>query len=551
MLKNLLLFFLVVLSMACNGIESNKNNSVKKDSLILENYSKKFKEEFPISPRDYSIDTTNSYSHFFLDSLTVDKFIKNAQFSPSLGNRIIGFYNKRNYQFAWFSNDGPTEQGRGFWNMYSYYLQNENSKVISDSNLVTQMNRYMDDKSFDWHFKNKDLIATEMLLTKHFISYALKNYEQWFVDGTELEKFVPAKKMASHKFAEKLLRSDNNFDVNNAYTQLKLELIKYLNIKKQGGWPAVTSFSKETNPQNFLLKKRLFLSGDLPVLDSSNLFTDSLKQAVKNFQTRHGYNASGTLSKNQLAELNIKVEDRIEQLLINMSRALWFVSKPQGKIINVNIPAFELHISENDSIILNMNVVVGKEGSKTTMFTGNMNRIVFSPYWNVPLSITKNEVVPGIRRSGQGYLNRQNMEVVGSWGNGLPKVRQKPGGRNALGKIKFLFPNNYDIYFHDTPSKSLFKNDKRAYSHGCIRLSDPKKLATYLLQSDTSFTDYKIDSFMNAKVERGVRLKPSIPVVISYYTAWVDDAGKLHFANDVYGNDKALAKKMFSLTKNN
>src|SRR5690606_20140449 len=119
-------------------------------SLILENYSKKFKEEFPISPRDYSIDTTNSYSHFFLDSLTVDKFIKNAQFSPSLGNRIIGFYNKRNYQFAWFSNDGPTEQGRGFWNMYSYYLQNENSKVISDSNLVTQMNRYMDDKSFDW-----------------------------------------------------------------------------------------------------------------------------------------------------------------------------------------------------------------------------------------------------------------------------------------------------------------------------------------------------------------------------------------------------------------
>ncbi len=549
MLRNLPSFLLLILLFSCNSNGGKTNDKSKNDTLVLEDYSKKFNEEFPISPRDYSIDTTNSYSYFFLDSLGVAQFIKNAELSPSLANRIVGFYNKRNYQFAWFSNDGPTEQGRGFWNMYSYYLQNENSKVVSDSNLVKQMNRYMDDKSFDWQKKNKELIATEMNLTKHFISYALKNYEQWFVDGTELEKFVPAKKLATDKFAEVLLNSVNNFDVNNSYTHLKKELVKYLAIQKEGGWPVVKEFSTEANPQNFELKKRLFLSGDLALMDSSDLFTDSLKLAVKSFQTRHGYSATGKLSKTQLADLNIKVEARIEQLLINMSRALWFVSKPQGKIINVNIPAFELNISDNDSNVLNMNVVVGKEGSRTTMFTGNMNRIVFSPYWNVPLSITKNEVAPGIRRSGQAYLNRQNMEVVGSWGSGLPRVRQKPGGRNSLGKIKFLFPNNYDIYFHDTPSKSLFKNDKRAYSHGCIRLSDPKKLAMYLLQNDSTFSEKKIDSFMNASIERGVRLKPSIPVVISYYTAWVDDIGKLHFANDVYGNDKALAKKMFSIAK--
>ena len=551
MIRILPCFLLVILFISCQRRSKETNTQNKTDTLVLDDYSKKFDEKFPVSPRDYSIDTTNSYSHFFLDSLVVNTFIKNAELSPSLANRITGFYNKRNYQFAWFSNDGPTEQGRGFWNMYSYYLQNENSKVVADSNLVKQMNRYMDDKSFDWNHQNKDLIATEMLLTKHFISYALKNYEQWFVDGTELERFVPAKKIATEKYAENLLASVNNFNINNSYTQLKLALIKYLAIQKQGGWPAVTNFSTEESPQNFLLKKRLFLSGDLPLMDSSNLFTDSLLQAVKSFQTRHGYSATGKLTKAQLAGLNIKVEERIQQLLINMSRALWFVNKPQGKIINVNIPAFELIISDNDSAVLNMNVVVGKEGSKTTMFTGNMNRIVFSPYWNVPLSITKNEVAPGIRRSGQAYLNRQNMEVIGSWGNGLPKVRQKPGGRNSLGKIKFLFPNNYDIYFHDTPSKSLFKNDKRAYSHGCIRLSDPKKLAIYLLQNDTTFTEQKIDSFMNAKVERGIRLKPSIPVMISYYTAWVDEAGKLHFANDVYGNDKALAKKMFGIAKKN
>ena len=549
MLRNLPYFFIILVLISCNGEGKDASLKRKNDTLLLENYSEKFNEEFRVSPRDYSIDTTNSYSYFFLDSLGVDKFIKNAALSPSLANRIVGFYNKRNYQFAWFSNDGPTEQGRGFWNMYSYFLQNENSKVVSDSNLVKQMNRYMDDKSFNWAAKNNELVSIEMLLTKHFISYALKNYEQWFVDGTELEKFVPAKKIPSDKFAEVLLSSVNNFDVNNSYTQLKKELVKYLAIQKEGGFPIVNEFSTEINPQNFQLKKRLFLSGDLPALDSSNVFTDSLKQAVKDFQSRHGYAATGKLNKAQLADLNVKVEDRIEQLLINMSRALWFVSKPEGKIITVNIPSFVLNVTDNDSNVLHMNVVVGKEGSKTTMFTGNMNRIVFSPYWNVPLSITKNEVAPGIQRSGQAYLNRQNMEVIGKWGNGLPKVRQKPGGRNSLGKIKFLFPNNYDIYFHDTPSKSLFKNDKRAYSHGCIRLSDPKKLAMYLLQTDTIYTEHRIDSFMNAKMERGVRVKPSIPVVISYYTAWVDALGKLHFANDVYGNDKALSKKMFSLAK--
>ena len=549
MLRILPYVFLILSLFSCNGVGKDASAKSKNDTLVLDNYAEKFKEEFPISPRDYSIDTTNSYSYFFVDSISVDKFIKDADLSPSLANRIVGFYNKRNYQFAWFSNDGPTEQGRGFWNMYSYYLQNENSKVISDSNLVKQMNRYLDDKSFDWSAKNKELTGIEMSLTKHFISYALKNYEQWFVDGTELEKFVPAKKVASDKFVGVLLNSVNNFDVNNSYTQLKKELVKYLAIQKEGGWPIIKEFSTEPTPQNFQLKKRLFLSGDLAAMDSSNVFTDSLKQAVKDFQTRHGYAATGKLNKMQLADLNIKVEERIEQLLINMSRALWFVSKPEGKIINVNIPSFVLNVIENDSNVLNMNVVVGKEGTKTTVFTGNMNRIVFSPYWNVPLSITKNEVAPGIRRSGQAYLNRQNMEVIGKWGNGLPKVRQKPGGRNSLGKIKFLFPNNYDIYFHDTPSKSLFKNDKRAYSHGCIRLSDPKKLAMYLLQSDTSYTEQIIDSFMNAKIERGVRVKPSIPVVISYFTAWVDEGGKLHFANDIYGNDKTLAKKMFSIAK--
>lgn len=545
-MQKILLFLCFIFCLACNQNGKNNKSAAGKDTLVLEDYDNKFKESFLISPRDYTIDSLNAYSAFFIDSLQVDSFLQRAALSPSLANRILGFYNHRNYQFAWFSNDGPTEQGRGFWNMYSYYLQNENSRVMQDSNLVKQMNRYMDDRSFNWSHTNKELMVTEMNLTKHFISYALKNYEQWLDDGTELEKFVPRKKISVHKFADVLINSTSHFNVNESYRQLKEALVNYLAIQNKGGWPVVNEIPEDGNKNVFLLKERLFLSGDLKNLDSSYRYNDTLKMAVKAFQYRHGYKPTGNLSKTQLADLNIKIEDRIEQLIVNMSRALWFVTKPKGMLISVNVPAFELTITEHDSAVLNMNVVVGKIGSKTTMFTGNMNKIVFSPYWNVPLSITKNEVAPGIRRRGKAYLNRQNMEVVGSWGNGLPRVRQRPGGRNALGKVKFLFPNNYDIYFHDTPSKSLFKNDKRAYSHGCIRLSNPKQLAVYLLKSDTAFTEHKIDSFMNAKVERMVKLKPAVPVMISYYTAWVDKKGLLHFANDVYGNDKALAKKMFT-----
>ena len=177
------------------------------------------------------------------------------------------------------------------------------------------------------------------------------------------------------------------------------------------------------------------------------------------------------------------------------------------------------------------------------MFSGDLNQVVFSPYWNVPPSIVRNEILPELA-SNPGYLESQNMEQVGEE-DGLPKIRQRPGGKNSLGRVKFLFPNSFNIYFHDTPAKSLFEKDKRAYSHGCIRLAEPEKMANYLLRNHPEWTPEKISEAMNSGNERYVKLKKAVPVIITYYTAWVDNNGQLHFRDDVYDHDRTAITKMF------
>ena len=244
--------------------------------------------------------------------------------------------------------------------------------------------------------------------------------------------------------------------------------------------------------------------------------------------------------------MNTPASQRIQQLLINMDRMRWLPVQSAGDLLIVNIPAFTLHAMDGNKKVFDMDVVVGKDGHDTRIFTGNLNQVVFSPYWNVPPSIVKSEILPAIEKD-PGYLEKHNMEMTGEY-NGLPEIRQLPGGENALGKVKFLFPNSFNIYFHDTPSKSLFARDKRAFSHGCIRLSDPEKMASYLLRNNSEWDDAKIKGAMNSDDEKYVKLKKPVPVLITYYTAWVDEEGQLNFREDIYGHDKELNKKMFTNT---
>ena len=516
----------------------------------------KSEKEKKISKRDFSINVSNGYNNIFFDSLALVKFIETNQIPDTLSRRMISFYNTRNYQYAWFSSDGLTEQARGFWNMYNYYMSYSTDSSFKDPSLKKTMGDLITEEELSVSPNDKNILNAELKLTRQFILYALNNIEDGYIKRKEMERFIPVKKENAIALADSLINKkhkDNKYyeDVNESYKLLKQQLVKYLAIAKNGGWPLVNVSAKQfkkgqASADVVSLKKRLFLSQDLASMDSTQLFNDALEGAIQKFQSRHGYTPTGILTDAQLKDMNVPVVDRIQQILINMGRMQWMINQPAGQLIVVNIPEFILHVKDGSNKVFDMDVVVGKEGHNTMIFTGKLDQIVFSPYWNVPSSIVKKEILPAIQRN-HNYLANNNMEITGNEG-GLPVVRQLPGLKNSLGRVKFLFPNSFDIYFHDTPAKSLFEKDKRAYSHGCIRLSDPSKMANYLLKDDASWDSTKIEEAMNSGNQQFVKLKKTVPVLITYYTAWVDDSGLLHFAEDIYGHDKSVAQKMFGNT---
>ena len=219
-------------------------------------------------------------------------------------------------------------------------------------------------------------------------------------------------------------------------------------------------------------------------------------------------------------------------------------AETDSSYVMVNIPEYKLHIYDNGKQQMSMNVIVGKEGTGTVIFTGKLKYIVFSPYWNVPQSIVEKEIVPGMNNDPD-YLANHHMEITGHDGD-LPSVRQLPGDDNSLGHVKFLFPNSYDIYLHDTPNHDLFSATNRSFSHGCIRVQYPDTLAQYLLRDQPEWTQEKIDSCMHLPEEKWVTLNNQVRVYIGYFTAWVDDNGKLNFRKDIYGHDEKMAEKLFT-----
>jgi L,D-transpeptidase YcbB len=507
-----------------------------------------------VSKRDYSITKDNSYSTLFLDSTTMEKFITDKHIPDSISRRMRSFYNTRNYQFAWFSEDGLTEQARAFWNLHDYATTYEKDTTLKNKALQKTMDNLIAEEDLSANSNDKTFVNTELALTQHFIMYMLTNFEKGYIKRKEMERFIPFKKQDPMEVADSLLNKkhkDNKYfeEVNEPYKLLKEHLKRYLAVAKAGGWPQITASSKtikkgSTQPIVSQLKKRLEITGEMPGRDTSNVFNDSLENAVKIAQQEYGYKPTGTVNAQLIKDLNVPVDKRIEEIMINLGRMRWMLTEPSGRLIVVNIPAFVLHVYEGKNKVFDMNVVVGKEGHNTVMFSGNLSTIVFSPYWNVPPSIVKKEILPKIA-SNPNYLASQNMEEVGTE-DGVPKIRQLPGEKNSLGRVKFLFPNSFNIYFHDTPAKSLFEKDKRAYSHGCIRLQEPEKMAEYLLQDQPEWTPAKIEEAMNAGQEQYVNLKKPVPVMITYYTSWVDDDGLLNFRDDIYGHDSTLSRKMFT-----
>ena len=509
------------------------------------------REEAPVTPRNTAINAGNAYNNLFLDTAAIEKFITQQKLNDTIANRLRSFYNARNFEYAWFDSNGLNEQAYGFRSLYDYSVDTSENNKSLEYRLNALMNGDLDTSV---SATDANIVKTELQLSQRFVAYfkdAYKDSDTW-VD--QMEHFIPAEKQEVLKMADAVIANKSKANksfaaTHGAYGSLIEQLKKYTDLAKQGGWDSIPVEKKkyktgDNSPIIAAVKRRLQITGELADKDTSGVFTDALSSALQTFEAAHGHTPRGVLNDSLLREMNVPAIRLVQTLLINMERMRWTPEEPEGKLIMVNIPEFMLHVWNGSKKEFDMAVVVGKEGKSTTMFSGNLNQVVFSPYWNLPNSIVKEEVLKSMSRN-KNYLAQKNMEITGER-NGLPVIRQLPGKDNPLGRVKFLFPNSFNIYFHDTNQKELFNKDQRAYSHGCIRLSDPVKMANYILSDNKEWTAEKIDSAMNSGKEKYVRVKDPVPVLITYYTAFADEEGHLHFLRDIYEHDITMAPKLFT-----
>ena len=360
------------------------------------------------------------------------------------------------------------------------------------------------------------------------------------------------------------------------YQKLKVALAHYRSIVKDQPPFQFVSRGKlrlgQHHPQLAELQQFLTDLGDLPAdknapaPDKKPQYTADLASAVKSFQHRHGIPANGVLGSDTVAALNEPVTTRIRQIELAMERLRWLPEfNAVGRSIIVNIPAYQLwavdDLDKEVPTITNMRVVVGKAlKNQTPVLMATMSYVEFQPFWNVPPNILKDEILPKLIRNPR-FLASQNMEIVAGKSNsakpiavnsesieklrkGIYRVRQRPGNRNSLGKVKFIFPNKDDVYLHDTPSNSLFSRTRRDFSHGCVRVEHPRLLAEFALRDQGKWNPDSIKKAMSSSANQRVDLTAPIPVLFFYTTVFVDHNNNINFPPDIYGHDKVLIEAL-------
>lgn len=357
------------------------------------------------------------------------------------------------------------------------------------------------------------------------------------------------------------------------YDRQVVALAEYRALALQGGWQPIpagdTLKPGMTEPRIGLLRQRLRLVGDLkPAADRAerggdpDFYDEEMVPAVRWMQHRHGLVEDGAVGAATRAALNVPIERRIEQMVLNLERRRWMVDDLGQRHVFVNLADQQLKLVDEPRTLLDMPVVVGTPYSSTPVFSHAMTYIEINPYWNVPPSIAREELLPKIRQD-VGYLAEHNYVLFSDWSSGAEvvdpltvdwsqvtgssfpyKLRQESGDGNALGRMKFMFPNRFNVYLHDTPAKSLFSRPGRTFSHGCIRVQDPPLLAEAVLATTPGWDRARIEAAVASGERTIVTLAEPLPVHITYLTSWVNKDGSVHFRNDVYDRDASLARSL-------
>jgi len=477
------------------------------------------------------------------------------------------------------------------------------SQIKSDKTFASDLPFYKLYKSVKNDLKNGKINAnTElklMKLYKAYMDYLIKGGINWRNFDKEIARLkkkydynVGWERVAPPYSSKKILTNailSNTFG--NAfskvepkrfkYKKLKKYLAKYIDIKKSGGWPVIKSAKTlkvgSSSPAIPKIRKRLKIVGDLGSCSSSmdsTVYDNCMAKAVKRFRLRHGLKASSVIDKNTRKELRKPVTYYIKKMRLNLDRIKWLKRDEARVRIELNIPAFRLYVYDGKGLVTTMRVITGKPDHPTPIFSDVMTTVVVNPYWRIPESIVRNEMLRHLIKDPHHY-ERQHKYLYKGWGPNSEKINpatinwkkykgnkkripyhfmQEPGSRNALGKIKFLFPNKYSVYIHDTPGKRYFFRDVRAFSHGCMRIQKPRELLEALALYNSNLNVDSIMKRLGTNDNKQIGLRRRIPVDITYLTSFVDDYGNLHFRRDIYGYDRLqlkgyLSSKSFTVGK--
>lgn len=491
------------------------------------------------------------------------------------------FYQKRGYMPAWIDHAGLQQQGDVLMKCIQAAdlegLHPEDYHLKSILAILGEVRKNQTEKKA---LNPRRLVDLDLLLTDAFLMYGSHllsgriNPEsidpEWFANrrGAELDQ-VLQEAISSNRIEETL---HSLLPVQSGYGALREGLGRYRAVVRSGGWPTVSEDPalKKGNRGKRVAELRARLSGESEPVSLSEKspepvrFDETLEKMLRDFQHRHGLDPDGVAGPATLSELNVSAEERVRQIEVNMERWRWLPQDLGNPYIIVNMASFMLYVVEDHSPVMEMRVIVGKGYRRTPVFSSKISYLVFSPYWHVPPGIAIKDKLPLIKKDPY-YLTKNKMRVFQGWGadareidpisidwarvNGKHfsyRLRQDPGPDNALGKVKFMFPNRFNVYLHDTSSPELFDKTSRTFSSGCIRIQNPLELAEYLLKHDPRWDRRAIQGEVAKNTEKTVTLKTPVDIHLLYWTAFVDRAGILHFRKDIYGRDGRLTKALYA-----
>ena len=486
------------------------------------------------------------------------------------------FYADRNYEIAWTREGKPTAATIGF-------IQAFNDAGAKGLNPQDYDSNRWDDRIQMLSPKEEQAVAQFDIAMTVSVMRFISDLRIGRVNPTHFRFDID---VANKKYDLAEFVSDNAVDVTDVPTLLKkvepdselyrrteAALARYVDLAKQQRQQAAPQLNEIKSPisagQPYAeapqLLARLQLEGDIEATDAAQpapaTFTKALSDGVKAYQHRHGLTEDGKLTPQTVASLNVPLAQRVAQLQNTLERWRWLPDPYVNPRLMVNLPEFVLRgYTPDHQLDFAMKVVVGKVVGEhqTPVFAHMMKYLIFRPYWNVPVDIARKELVPHMQ-TNRGYLAGKNFEVVTGKGQPYPNytvqqvaqgavmVREKPGPKNSLGLVKFMFPNQYDVYLHSTPATELFNRTRRDFSHGCVRVQKPEDLAAWLLDGQKDKDgDWDLErvheAMANGPDNHQVNLKTPVPIVIFYMTAEVEDDGHIHFFDDIYGYDADMQK---------